>query len=116
MKTETLIRPPTNGDGASDYSFKLFGDAVRLQQVFWNVLKNAVKFTSEKGSVTIKTACENDSISIKISDTGIGMSQELNGAPFQSLFAGRPRQPGRLSPVWRAGPGPGDCREARGTA
>ncbi|HEV2328207.1 MAG TPA: CheR family methyltransferase, partial [Verrucomicrobiae bacterium] len=34
-------------------SHTIFGDAVRLQQVFWNVLKNAVKFTPEGGQITI---------------------------------------------------------------
>jgi PAS domain S-box-containing protein len=56
------------------------GDAVRLQQVFWNVLKNAVKFNFKGGTVTIETSLlENGRIAVKITDTGIGMtSQELN--------------------------------------
>jgi PAS domain S-box-containing protein len=55
---------------------KVRGDAVRLQQVFWNVFKNAVKFTPEEGKVSIVTAVsrERETVSIKVSDTGIGMS------------------------------------------
>lgn len=59
----------------------VMGDAVRLQQVFWNVLKNALKFTPEGGAIHVssQTSYERDSVIIQISDTGIGMSpQELN--------------------------------------
>ena len=42
------------------------GDAVRLQQVFWNILKNAVKFTPVKGKITLETALtENGQLVIK---------------------------------------------------
>ena len=55
------------------------GDSVRLQQVFWNVLKNAVKFTPEAGKITVKTFAKEDWLFIKIIDTGIGMNpDELN--------------------------------------
>ncbi len=50
-------------------------DAVRLQQVFWNVLKNAVKFTPEGGHVGIATRLDaaGEQLVIEISDTGIGL-------------------------------------------
>lgn len=53
----------------------VLSDAVRLQQVFWNVLKNAVKFTPENGAITVQTSLLPDSqeVAIEISDTGIGM-------------------------------------------
>jgi two-component system CheB/CheR fusion protein len=55
-------------------SYKIFGDAVRLQQVFWNVLKNAMKFTHEGGQIRIESqTLPGDKILIKITDTGIGM-------------------------------------------
>ena len=57
----------------------VFGDTVRLQQVFWNVLKNAVKFTPEGGKITVKTFAKDDRLFVKIIDTGIGMNpQEIN--------------------------------------
>jgi signal transduction histidine kinase/ActR/RegA family two-component response regulator len=52
----------------------ILGDAVRLQQVFWNVLKNAVKFTPPEGKITIETDSTRETCMVKISDTGIGMS------------------------------------------
>ena len=56
-------------------------DPVRLQQIFWNVLKNAVKFTPEGGRITIETSLTpgGDRVNIAVTDTGIGMtSEELN--------------------------------------
>jgi len=51
------------------------GDAVRLQQIFWNVLKNAVKFTPANGQITVETGNDAaDQIIIKITDNGLGMS------------------------------------------
>ena len=54
----------------------ILGDAVRLQQIFWNVLKNAVKFTPASGSITVqtRTITENGTVCIKVTDTGIGMT------------------------------------------
>jgi signal transduction histidine kinase len=51
-------------------------DPVRLQQVFWNVLKNAVKFTPAGGTVTVGTTVdpEAESLIVSIADTGIGLS------------------------------------------
>jgi PAS domain S-box-containing protein len=54
----------------------VLGDAVRLQQIFWNVLKNAVKFTPEGGTVSVETrvATETGDLTVEIVDTGIGMT------------------------------------------
>jgi signal transduction histidine kinase/CheY-like chemotaxis protein len=54
----------------------VWADPVRLQQIFWNVLKNAVKFTPEGGSVSLETRTdvELQKFSARFSDTGIGMS------------------------------------------
>ena len=54
---------------------QVLGDAVRLQQIFWNVLKNAVKFTPERGSIVIETRVGTDTgdLTIEFTDSGIGM-------------------------------------------
>ncbi len=53
-------------------------DPTRLQQVFWNLLKNAVKFTPAGGRVEIVTqaAPERESILISVTDSGHGMTAE----------------------------------------
>ena len=55
----------------------LDADAARLQQVLWNLLKNAIKFTPGRGSITVTT--ENHlpgQLLICVRDTGIGISEE----------------------------------------
>ncbi|ERT04530.1 sensory box protein [Lyngbya aestuarii BL J] len=50
------------------------GDGNRLQQVFWNLFSNAIKFTQKEGSVTIQLNKIEDSYAqIKVSDTGMGI-------------------------------------------
>ena len=75
-------------------------DAARLQQVFWNILRNAIKFTEQGGAVTIATS--NDAqhdIVITISDTGIGMTAETLSklfVPFEQADPTRNRRYGGL--------------------
>lgn len=68
----------------------VWGDAVRLQQIFWNVLKNAVKFTPDGGAIQIDAHAESTAkeYHIRVTDTGIGMtSLELDRA-FKSFTQG----------------------------
>ena len=48
-------------------------DSSRLQQIFWNLVKNAVKFTPKNGKIKITTQNEGeDMICVKVKDSGIG--------------------------------------------
>ena len=56
----------------------VLGDDVRLKQVFWNVIKNAGKFTPENGRIEIVSShdAELNEVAVRVSDSGIGMTAE----------------------------------------
>ena len=59
-------------------------DTARLQQVFWNILRNAIKFTEANGEIRIATSNDDEgNIGIAITDTGIGMTRETISRLFQ---------------------------------
>jgi PAS domain S-box-containing protein len=53
------------------------GDAVRLRQVCWNLLSNALKFTDAGGRVTIAWRAENSYARLEVTDDGQGISREF---------------------------------------
>src|SRR5207249_6951908 len=66
------------------------GDPARLQQVCWNLIKNSVKFTPEKGRITIETVNPApDKIEVRIIDTGIGIEPEQIDKIFNAFEQGQ---------------------------
>jgi PAS domain S-box-containing protein len=55
---------------------KVSGDPSRLQQVFWNLLKNASKFTPTGGTVWLRSRDDGNNIIVEVADTGIGIPAE----------------------------------------
>ncbi len=54
----------------------IFGDAQRLQQILWNLLTNAVKFTPRKGRIEIHVRRRGNFAQVEIQDTGEGISAD----------------------------------------
>lgn len=67
---------------------QITGDADRLQQVIWNLLANAVKFTPAGGEVNVKVERADPSIRISVSDTGKGIGPELLPRIFERFWQG----------------------------
>ena len=59
------------------------GEAARIQQVLWNVMKNAIKFTTAKGTITLRSEVVDSSLLVHVIDTGRGMT----AAAISTLFA-----------------------------
>src|SRR5207244_2186597 len=66
------------------------GDPARLQQVFWNLIKNSVKFTPGEGRIIIETLNPiPEQIEIRITDTGIGIESEKIDKIFNAFEQGQ---------------------------
>jgi two-component system, OmpR family, phosphate regulon sensor histidine kinase PhoR len=65
--------------------FSLEGDAIHLTNVVYNLLENALKYSSEP-IISIRLAEENQSICLKIQDNGIGISEEYLPKIFDKFF------------------------------
>jgi PAS domain S-box-containing protein len=64
-------------------------DPARLQQIVWNLLKNAIKFTPEAGRITIATSESGDGqIMVEVLDTGIGIQPEVLPKIFDAFQQG----------------------------
>lgn len=58
-------------------STRVNADKERLQQVFWNLLINAIKFTPAGGKVTIRSEVQGNTVLVKIKDTGQGIAADI---------------------------------------
>ncbi len=67
----------------------VLGDPARLQQVLWNLMQNAVKFTPDGGSIMVHTANpEPGRLRLEVADTGIGIEPHLISRIFDAFEQG----------------------------
>jgi signal transduction histidine kinase len=64
----------------------VWGDPTRLQQIFWNLVRNAIKFTPAGGKVAVRTFnADNGNVVIDVSDNGIGIEPEKLSLIFNAF-------------------------------
>ena len=71
----------------------LMADPARLQQIFWNLLRNAVKFTPDGGQITVRTHNEqkNQQLVVEVQDSGIGIPADVLPRIFEAFEQGDAR-------------------------
>ena len=65
-----------------DRPIPLEADPTRLEQVFWNLLSNAAKYTDPGGRIRLSAAREEDEAVVVVEDTGIGIDPSMLGRVF----------------------------------
>lgn len=71
-----------------DYPVLCWFEQQLMEKVFFNLLSNAFKYTSNKGSITLLGEITNSDIKIHITDTGIGISEQDKDKIFARFFQG----------------------------
>ncbi len=72
VKTAAMAKQVTLNVTRPDRSLFVRGDAIRLRQIVWHLLANAIKFTPRRGSIDVSMEA-NDSACITVRDTGPGI-------------------------------------------
>jgi signal transduction histidine kinase len=58
-------------------SCRLFGDAARFQQIIWNLVSNAIKFTPRGGHVQIAMRSDENHVEVSVTDSGMGIETDF---------------------------------------
>jgi two-component system sensor histidine kinase PilS (NtrC family) len=72
-------------------SFELLGDRDRIQQILWNLSRNALRAMKDGGQLRLRGRPANSSYTIRVEDTGRGMTHEQMAKlfqPYNSFFDG----------------------------
>jgi len=64
------------------------GDMIRVQQIIWNLMSNAIKFTPENGTIRVCASTDGDQVTVAISDTGEGITGDLLPHVFERFRQG----------------------------
>lgn len=75
----------------------VLADPARLQQVFWNLLKNAVKFTPGNGTIAVRSrSLDGEGLEVEVRDSGIGIAASALPKVFDAFEQGDPRISGQF--------------------
>jgi signal transduction histidine kinase len=89
---EAVLRPDlvrqdlTFAWNGCDPALSVLADPMKLRQILLNVLGNAIKFTPPNGRIELSALRNADRVSIRVSDTGIGVPADKIGRVFEPFF------------------------------
>jgi two-component system, OmpR family, phosphate regulon sensor histidine kinase PhoR len=89
---DATMRPQAKAAGLTlevidpETPFRLMGDRDKLEQVLLNLLSNAIKFTPRGGEVTLRARQSRESVTIEVSDTGIGIPRDEVEQMFSRFY------------------------------
>ena len=69
-------------------SISIMGNAQLLQRLFSNIIENAIKYTADKGTISVRLFRENQNVTCKIKDSGVGISHQQQEKIFNRFYRG----------------------------
>lgn len=64
----------------------VLADSCKLEEAFINILNNAIRFTGEKGQISMTLSCSNDEVLVEITDSGIGIPADELENVFKEFY------------------------------
>jgi signal transduction histidine kinase/CheY-like chemotaxis protein len=86
METYSATHPVHQHDvqlSLAETAVQVHGDPVRLEQIFSNLLSNALKYTPEGGQIRVTTSTASDRALLRVHDTGVGMTPQVLASVFE---------------------------------
>ena len=80
VKKDLTIKLQYNND------IEIFADYAKIQQVLFNIITNAIKYTNENGKITISFSKNKNYASISIKDNGIGIDKKYHKKIFKKFM------------------------------
>ena len=70
----------------ADLKVEMHSDQYKISQAIYNILTNAYKFTDKNGTVSVSYTADDTMLTVKISDTGVGIAQEVQEKIFDAYY------------------------------
>ncbi|HEX7665260.1 MAG TPA: ATP-binding protein, partial [Polyangiaceae bacterium] len=87
-RSENGAQVPIDLEGA-DAEIVARCDGAQIRQVLWNLVRNAVQATPEKGTVKIRIVESGDAVELDVEDSGPGLTDEARGRIFDAFYTTR---------------------------